>query len=113
MENNESNSLEGIRTDISWIKKTLNDISSELRSFPLAIDAMNKRIDSNESSTQSVKDRLENHLVIANELTREHQLNTDFRKNSELLIKIGTWLVPGNVALSLIIALLIFFKDKL
>lgn len=113
MDTKESNSLEGIRTDISWIKKTLNDISSELRSFPMAIDAINKRIDTAESSIQTLREKMDNHLVVATELIKEHQVNTDFRKNSELLIRIGTWLVPGNVALSIIIGLLIFFKDKL
>lgn len=113
MDNKESNSLEGIRTDISWIKKTLNDISSELRSFPMAIDAINKRIDTAESSVQTLREKMENHLVVATELAKEHQVNTDFRKNSEFLISIGKYLVPGSVVLNLMVTAILIIKDEL
>lgn len=113
MDNKESNSIAVIKTNVEWIMKTLDGISTELKSFPVAVDAINKRIDTTESMLQTLREKLDNHLVVATELIKEHQINTDFRKNSELLIRMGTWLVPGNVALSLIIGLLIFFKDKL
>lgn len=113
MDKSESNNISSLVTNMEWVKKTLNDISSELKAFPMAIDAINKRIDTAESSLQTVRERLDNHLIIATEQTKELQANTDFRKSNELLIRVGKYLVPSGVALQIIVGILIFFKDKI
>lgn len=113
MDNKESNSIAVIKTNVEWIMKTLDSISAELKSFPVAVDAINKRVDSTESVVQTLGDKLDNHLANATELTKEHQANTDFRKNSEMLIKVGTYVVPGNFVLSSVVAFFLFLKDKL
>lgn len=113
MDNKESNSIAVIKTNVEWIMKTLDGISLELKSFPVAVDAINKRIDTTDSVQQSIREKLENHLIQANELTKEHQVNTDFRKNSEFLISIGKYLVPGSVVINLVVTAFLVIKDKL
>lgn len=85
-----------IANDIKWIKKTLGDISTQLKGIPIALENLSRRVD-------GVESRLNNHIEDAEGVMEEHRANVLFRQDTQALLRFFKYVVPligvSNIAL--------------
>lgn len=83
-----------IANDIKWIKKTLNEMSTQLSGIPLALESQGRRIDSVENKVLAVVSDL---MLMKKDLV----LNTKFRTESKTVLSLTRWIIAalglGNI----------------
>lgn len=116
MDKSEKTDIAVIKNDVDWIKKTISEkfreLGTRLDGIPMAIESINKRIDSNDKRLSTLEQGFLEHLKSAEKLMAEHEINTEFRKQTTFMVK-HYWKVVGLLGIPGVLAVIDFIKNNL